>query len=223
VEALKESIGRLSQILLKGTINVVGGVVGLIVKIFFVLFTMYYLFRDGLRIAEQLPDLLPLERNKSVQILNHTRDIISASVNGVLVIAIIQGTLGGIMFRVLGIPSSLLWGVMMTLLSTIPMAGAFIVWVPTAIVLGLTGHWVKALVLTLWGVFVIGLADNLLRPKLVGRKAKMHELLIFFSVLGGLSVFGVLGILLGPVVLAITIALLDVLRLRQSAPAPQPQ
>jgi len=108
----------------------------------------------------------------------------------------------------------------MTLLSTIPMAGAFIVWVPVALFLALTGHWGQALILTIWGVVVIGMIDNFLRPKLVGQKARMHELVIFFSVLGGLSVFGVLGILIGPVVVAVTIALLEVLGEPEADPQP---
>lgn len=211
IENLKEPISKISQRVLQGTINVVGGVVGAIVKIFFILFAMYYLFRDGEKIARKLPDQIPLERDRAVRILTHTREIISASVYGVLVIAIIQGTLGGLMFWFLGIPSSLVWGVLMTLLSTIPMAGAFVVWAPAAVVLALAGHWGQAVILTLWGSIVIGSIDNFVRPKLVGQKARMHELVIFFSVLGGLSVFGVLGILLGPVVVAITTALLEVL------------
>ncbi len=211
IENLKDPISKISQTALKGTINVVGGVVGAIVKIFFILFAMYYLFRDGEKIARKLPDQIPLERERAVRILTHTREIISASVYGVLVIAIIQGVLGGLMFWFLGIPSSLVWGVLMTLLSTIPMAGAFVVWVPAAIILAISGHWGQAIILTLWGSVVIGSIDNFVRPKLVGQKAKMHELVIFFSVLGGLSVFGVLGILLGPVVVAITLALLEVL------------
>jgi predicted PurR-regulated permease PerM len=100
----------------------------------------------------------------------------------------------------------------MTFLSMIPMAGSFIVWAPAAIYLAATGHWAKAIILTGWGVLVIGTIDNFLRPKLVGERAKLHELFIFFSVLGGVQVFGVLGIVLGPVVLAITLALLDVFR-----------
>jgi predicted PurR-regulated permease PerM len=211
IENLKDPISKISQTALKGTINVVGGVLGAVVKVFFILFAMYYLFRDGEKIALKLPDQIPLEHDRAVRILNHTREIISASVYGVLVIAIIQGTLGGLMFWFLGIPSALVWGVLMTLLSTIPMAGAFIVWVPAAIILALSGHWTQAIIMTLWGSLVIGSIDNFMRPKLVGQKARMHELVIFFSVLGGLSVFGVLGILLGPVIVAITIALLEVL------------
>jgi len=105
-----------------------------------------------------------------------------------------------------------LWGVVMIFLSMIPMAGAFIVWGPAAIYLGLTGHVGKAIALTVIGVLVIGSIDNFLRPKLVGEKTRLHELIIFFSVLGGLQVFGVLGLVLGPVIVAITMALLDILR-----------
>jgi predicted PurR-regulated permease PerM len=103
----------------------------------------------------------------------------------------------------------------------IPMAGAAIVWAPAAIYLGLTGQYTKAVVLFLFGALVIGTVDNFLRPRLVGGKTRMHELFIFFSVLGGLAVFGVVGLLLGPVVLAITLALLDVFR-RGGAPLALP-
>jgi predicted PurR-regulated permease PerM len=194
------------------TLGFVGGVVGVVIEIFFVIFTMYYLFRDGNRIVTALPEVLPLERAQSEKILARTREVISASVYGVLVIASIQGALGGLMFWALGLPSPLVWAVVMTLLSMIPMAGSFIVWVPAAIFLAVSGFWVKAIILTAWGALVIGTVDNFLRPKLVGEKTKLHELFIFFSVLGGLKVFGVLGIVLGPVVLAVTLALLDVFR-----------
>lgn len=132
--------------------------------------------------------------------------------HGVLSIAAIQGALGGAAFWVLGLASPLLWGVVMFFMSMIPMAGAFLVWVPAAIYLLVTGHWVKALILTLWGGLVIGTIDNFLRPRLVGQKTRLHELVVLFSVLGGLKVFGVLGLVVGPVVVAITLALIDVLR-----------
>ena len=212
VEALRENFGRAGQLVVSGTLNVLGGALGFIVNLFFTLFTMYYLFRDGHSIVEKIPSIIPLEHAQASALITRTGEVISASVFGVLVIALVQGILGGLMFWILGVPSSLVWGVVMTVLSTIPMAGAFIVWVPAAIVLGVTGHWVKALILTIWGTLVIGMADNFLRPRLVGQKTRLHELFIFFSVLGGLKVFGVLGILLGPVVVAITLALLDVFR-----------
>jgi predicted PurR-regulated permease PerM len=194
------------------TLGLVGGLAGFVVEIFFVIFTMYYLFRDGERMREAVHGLMPLDDRRANEIIDRTQEVISASVYGVLVIALIQGALGGLAFWALGLPSPLIWGVAMVFLSMIPMAGAFIVWVPAAAYLALTGEWGKAILLTIWGALVIGSVDNFLRPKLVGEKTRLHELLIFFSVLGGLQVFGVLGLVLGPVVVAITIALLDVLR-----------
>ncbi|HEX8634027.1 MAG TPA: AI-2E family transporter [Pyrinomonadaceae bacterium] len=215
---LQQVLGTVAQ----RTLGLVGGALGVVVQIFFIIFTMYYLFRDGAKIVNALPDVLPLERAQSEEIFTRTKDVISASVNGVLVIAAIQGALGAIAFFALGVPSALVWGVVMTFLSLIPMAGAFIVWVPAAIFLAVTGHWVKAGLLVAWGALVIGTADNFLRPKLVGERTKLHELFIFFSVLGGLNVFGVLGLVLGPVVLAITLALLDVMRHADRPPTAAP-
>ena len=217
-EFIAERLKSLGGAIAGRTLGFVGGAVGFIVEIFFVIFTMYYLFRDGERMREAVYNLTPLEDRKAHEIIDRTQEVISASVYGVLVIALIQGTLGGVAFWALGLPSPLLWGVVMVFLSMIPMAGAFIVWVPAAIFLALTGHWGKAIILTVWGAVVIGSVDNFLRPKLVGEKTRLHELLIFFSVLGGLQVFGVIGLVLGPVVVAITIALLDVLRQADGSP-----
>jgi len=209
---LLERLQGVSGQLAGRTLGVIGGVIGAIVQMFFVVFTMYYLFRDGDKILAVLRDALPLERDQATAIMARTRDVIGASVYGVLAIAIVQGFLGGLAFWTLGVPSAIVWGVAMTFLSMIPMLGAFLVWVPAAIYLALTGQPVKAVLLVLWGTLVIGMIDNFLRPKLVGERTKLHELLIFFAVLGGLQVFGVLGIVLGPVVLAITLALVDVFK-----------
>lgn len=211
-QSIQEHLQQVVGTVARRTLGLVGGALGVVVQVFFIIFTMYYLFRDGAKIVNILPGVLPLERGQSAEIISRTRDVISASVNGVLVIAAIQGALGSIAFFALGIPSALVWGVVMTFLSLIPVAGAFIVWIPAAIFLAATGHWIKAALLVAWGALVIGSVDNFLRPKLVGERTKLHELFIFFSVLGGLHVFGVLGLVLGPVVLAITLALLDVMR-----------
>ena len=151
--------------------------------------------------------------------MERATEVVGASVYGVLAIAVIQGTLGGLAFWALGVPSAIVWGVVMTFLSMIPMLGAFLVWVPAAIYLALTGHYVKAIFLVVWGTLVIGMIDNFLRPKLVGGRTRLHELLIFFAVLGGLQVFGVLGIVLGPVVLALAMSLIEVFRAADSATA----
>lgn len=211
-EYLMQRLNSLSETIAGRTIGLVGGVVGAVVEIFFIIFTMYYLFRDSDRIRRALREVIPLERQQAEQIFERTREVIYASVYGVLVIAAIQGAFGAAAFQVLGLPSALVWGVVMFLLSMIPMAGSFLVWVPAALWLALDGHWGKALILSLWGLLVISTIDNFLRPRLVGQKTRLHELLIFFSVLGGLQIFGVLGLVLGPVIVAITLALMDIFR-----------
>jgi predicted PurR-regulated permease PerM len=218
---LTEQLQQWSGALANRTLGFVGNVAGAVVKFFFVVYTMYYLFRDGDKLRRRLRNSLPLSRAQAREIINRTCEVLTASVYGVLVIASIQGTLGGLAFWALGLPSPLLWGVVMTLLSMIPLLGSFVVWVPAAAWLAATGHWGKAAALVAWGALVIGVADNFLRPKLVGGRTRLHELLIFFSVLGGLQVFGVLGLLLGPVVVAVTLALFDIIR--RSAEEPQPQ
>jgi predicted PurR-regulated permease PerM len=216
-EYLTQQLGGMSSGLAGRTLGVIGGLIGAIVQMFFVIFTMYYLFRDGDRIFEAIKHALPLNNKQSLAIMERAKEVVGASVYGVLAIAVIQGTLGGLAFWALGVPSAIVWGVVMTFLSMIPMLGAFLVWVPAAIYLALTGHYVKAIILVVWGTLVIGMIDNFLRPKLVGGRTRLHELLIFFAVLGGLQVFGVLGIVLGPVVLALAMSLLEVFRAVDSA------
>jgi predicted PurR-regulated permease PerM len=201
------------------TLGVVGGAVGAVVQMVLVVFTLFYMFRDGDRIRSAVYEALPLQRIQMHDITVRTKEVIAATIYGVLVIAAIQGVLGTIIFTILGLPSPLLWGVVMFFLSMIPMAGAFLVWVPAAIYLAVSGTYVKALILVVWGILVIGTIDNVLSPRLVGRRARLHELLIFFGVLGGIEVFGVLGLVLGPVLVAVTLALLEMMRQAYRPPA----
>lgn len=210
--ALQQGAARLSNSLVQGTVSVLGSALGFLVNVAFVCFTMFYLFLDGDKFVVVLRDWLPLEPAESDALLLRCREIIYASVYGVVVLAAIQGCLGGAMFWLLGLPSPLLWTLVMVILSTIPMLGTFVVWVPAALWLAITGAWGKAVALVLWGTLVIASSDNLLRPHLVGSRTRMHDLLIFFAVLGGLQAFGMLGILLGPVVLAVGISLLAAFR-----------
>jgi predicted PurR-regulated permease PerM len=137
-------------------------------------------------------------------------DTVHATVYGTLVVAMVQGALGGLMFWWLGLPAPLLWGVVMALLAIIPVLGAFVVWIPAAVFLLLEGSGAKAIVLVLWGAVVVGGIDNLLYPMLVGRRLRMHTVIAFVSIVGGLIVFGASGLILGPVVFAVTRLLLDI-------------
>ena len=209
---LLERLENISGAIAGRTLGLLGGVVGAIFQMFFTVFTMYYLFRDGNRIFNVMLEVVPLNAAETRQIFDRTREVIHASVYGVIVIAMIQGTLGGLAFAALGLPSAVVWGVAMFFLLMVPMVGSSVIWVPTAIYLAMSGHWGKALALALWGALVIGTVDNFLRPKLVGERAGLHELLIFFSVLGGIQIWGPLGLVLGPVMIAVTLALFDIFK-----------
>jgi predicted PurR-regulated permease PerM len=209
---LQDQLNAWSGTLANGTLGFVGGVAAVLVQTLLVVFTLYYLFRDRETILDACYGIIPIEEAKTHDIAARTKEVIGATVYGSLLIAAIQGTLGFFIFWVLGLPSALLWGVVMFFLSMIPMAGAFLVWAPAAVYLALSGAVTQAVILTVWGVLVVGSIDNVLSPKLVGKRACMHELLIFFAVLGGIDVFGVIGVVLGPVLVAVTLALLEMVR-----------
>lgn len=221
---LRARLEGLTGTLAASTLGIVGGAAVAVVQVFLVIFTLFYLFRDGEAIRQAGYDLLPLDREQANELVRRTREVIAASVYGVVVIAAIQGTLGGTIFWVLGLPSPLLWGVVMFFMAMIPMAGTPLVWGPAAVYLAVTGAWVKAAFLVGWGLLVVSSIDNFLSPRLVGRRARLHELLIFFGVLGGIDVFGVLGVVLGPVVVAVTLALITVARdaNREAGPEAEP-
>jgi predicted PurR-regulated permease PerM len=210
-DAIRGYAQKASSIVISQTMTVIGGALGILVNLFLVLYTTVFLLQDGRSFVDRMVKLLPLEPDTAVKLVERTREILKASVFGVMAIAVIQGLLGTAIFMILGLPSPILWGALMVLTALVPVAGTGIIWVPTALFLAATDHWAKAIILVAWGLLVIGMADNLLRPRLVGKKIQMHALLVFFAVLGGLQVFGFLGVLLGPVVLAMATSLLDVL------------
>jgi len=206
---LVEQLKNAGVFLLGQSFGFVGNILGGLVRSFLVVFTMYYLFRDGEQIVRSFPRFLPFSYEQSQKIIVRTTEVVSASVYGVVTIAMLQGLLGGIAFWILGIPSPILWAVVMAFVCMIPIAGSFFVWLPASIYLMLGGQWGKSILLILWGALFISTVDNFLRPRLIRNQTKLHELFIFFSVLGGISVFGLLGIVMGPVVLAITLGLLS--------------
>jgi predicted PurR-regulated permease PerM len=210
--ALSQHASELTQIAAKYSFTFAGNVTDLVVSFVFTVFAVFYLFRDGDRLVSKIPDLLPLERLQSEALVRRIRDVIDGSIYGVLVIALIQGVLGGLAFTVLSVPSPVLWGLVTAVASLIPMLGTASVWIPCTIYLLFIGNWGRAIILAAFGGLVISSVDNFLRPKLVGQKVRLNELVMFFSVLGGLKVFGVLGIVLGPVLFAITGSLIEALR-----------
>lgn len=175
-----------------------------------VFYMLFYMLRDRAIAMRSLRSLSPLSIPDMSRLFTEVTDTVHATVYGTLVIAVIQGALGGLMFWWLGLPEPLLWGIVMGLLAIVPVLGAFVVWVPAAIFLALAGNIGSALLLTVWGALVVGGIDNLLYPMLVGNRLKMHTLVAFVSIVGGLIVFGPSGLILGPVVFTVTRLLLQI-------------
>ena len=177
-------------------------------------FMLFYFLRDHRAIGRAIAGLLPLTRNEARQTMRRAKDTIFATIYGSLTVAIVQGTLGGIMFWVLDLPTPLFWGLVMSALATIPMLGTFVIWMPAAVFLGLEGEWGRATALVVWGALAIGIVYNLLCPFLVGARLRLHPLPVFISIVGGIALFGAAGVVLGPVAMSVTEALLDVWRRR---------
>lgn len=169
---------------------------------FLMLYLLYFFLKDGHRILDGLVHALPLGDNRERALLARFEEVSRATIKGSLVIGVVQGAIGGIAFTVLGLGAPALWGVLMALLSIVPAVGPALVWVPAVIVLLLSDRIIAGLILFLIGVVIISLVDNLLRPVLVGRDTRMPDYLILLSTLGGLTAFGLAGVVIGPVIAA---------------------
>lgn len=178
----------------------------LLLNICLMLYLTFFLLRDGPQLLELLIRALPLGDDRERLLFAKFGEVTRATIKGNLVIAVVQGSLGGIIFALLGIPGALLWGVVMAVLSLIPAVGPAIIWLPVSLYLFATGEAVKAIILIGFGAGVIGLIDNILRPILVGRDTKLPDYIVLLSTLGGLGLFGVNGFVIGPLVAALFIA-----------------
>ena len=196
--------------------SIVKGSVFQVIGVVLTFYLLFFFLRDGRAALESIRLLSPLSKTEMSQMFSRVHDTIFATIYGTLAVSAVQGVLGGLMFWALGLSAPLLWGVVMALLAVVPVLGAFIVWVPAVAFLALEGSWGKALILLLWGILVVGTIDNLLRPIMVGNRLKLHTVLAFISVVGGLILFGTSGLILGPVVLTITMVLLEIWKLRSA-------
>ncbi|MBI6898964.1 MULTISPECIES: AI-2E family transporter [Pseudomonas] len=170
------------------------------------LYLLFFFLREGAEVARKVRQAVPLPEQQKRRLQLKFKRVVRATVKGNLLVAITQGALGGLIFWVLGIPSVLVWAVLMAFLSLLPAVGAGIVWGPVALYFLLTGAIWQGIVLTAFGVLVIGLVDNLLRPILVGKDTRMPDYLVLVSTLGGLAVFGLNGFVIGPLIAALFIS-----------------
>jgi predicted PurR-regulated permease PerM len=180
------------------------------VDLFILLFALFFMFRDGESILRGLRHLIPFEKSVQDEMLSESRDLIFASVAVALLIAAIQGVLGGTAFALTGLPAPVFMGVLIAFFSIVPVVGSALIWAPAALWLGLNGSWGKAALVVIICGGVAGVADNVVRPLLLHNRTRLNDLLVFISILGGLQVFGLLGLVAGPTIVAAALGVFQV-------------
>lgn len=199
----------------QNSLSILGGVynslANFIFMAFIMFFSLFFLFIDGKKLVKKIMELSPL-KDEYEKILIRKFNAISYGIiiKGTFLIALIQGTVGAILFLATGVPSPILLGILMAIASMFPYVGTGFVWIPVGVIMMITGHFASGLVILLVGALIIASLDNILRPKLVGRDSKMHPLLILLSTLGGIIFFGAAGFIIGPIVMAFFVVLWDI-------------
>ena len=209
-ERLTAGLSKGVQFLAGQALNVGQNTLDFVVSFFIMLYLLFFLLRDGRVLNQKIRAAVPLRDELQRNLFRKFADVIRATVKGTIVVAIVQGFLGGLIFWILGIQAPVLWGVVMAFLSLLPAVGTGLVWVPVAIYLLATGSVWQGIVLVAYGILVIGLVDNVLRPILVGKDTKMPDYVVLISTLGGMAIFGLNGFVIGPLIAAMFMASWDV-------------
>jgi predicted PurR-regulated permease PerM len=210
IQKAGELVGTLSRFLINGMQAATMGTVNFIFMLFVLLYAMFFFLIDGHKLLEKILYYIPLEDEDEKRMLARFTSVSRATLKGTAVIGVLQGGLAGAAFALVGIPSAVFWGTVMAVLSIIPGIGTALVWGPAAIVLAAQGHWGLALGLALFCGLIVGSIDNLLRPRLVGKDTQMHDLLILFSTLGGIALFGFIGFVIGPIIAALFVTVWEI-------------
>lgn len=203
---------QVSRYLFSWGAQVVGNFVSFIATAIVAFVTLFFLFREGATTKERLGEMLPLTGDQVERMFTGISDSIVANVYGILAVGAAQGALTALSFWVLGLHSPVLWGLVTALFTLVPIVGSSAVWVPAALILAVSGHWIKALMLLGWGAGVVAQSDNVIRPYVISQRANLSTLAVFFALLGGVKAFGIMGVFIGPVALSFTLVVLQMLR-----------
>lgn len=214
---LQVTIEKITGFIISNVSGVLASIPSFLLNFFVMIFVVYYLLKDGDGIAKRIKNILPLKESHKQHVLDRFHHITYAMFYGNITIAIMQGILGAIGFMIFGVPSPILWGFVMVLFALIPYFGTAVVWLPAALNLIFSGYLqnnssltTRGIFLIVYGVLVISSIDNILKPKLIGAKANVHPILVLIGVLGGLSLFGFVGLFLGPMMLALLMTFIDI-------------
>jgi len=210
IGALRQGAERIGSFLAGSIGSLVKNLFSFLVNLFILLFALFFMFRDNEKILRAVRHLIPFEKEIQEDMLEESRDLIFASVAVALLIAAMQGALGGLAFTLTGLPGPVFFGVVIAFCSIIPVVGSSLVWFPAGVWLAVNGHWGKALVILAICGGIAGIADNIVRPLLLRNRTRLNDLLLFISILGGLAVFGLLGLVIGPTVIAAALGILRV-------------
>ena len=205
-----QAVGFLSRLLINSLSAATSGTLNFLFMLGVMLYAMYFFLEQGGRLVDRILYYLPLEDAEERLLLDKFRSVSRATLKGTAVIGLLQGVLAGIGFAVAGVPSALFWGALMVVLSVIPGIGIGLVWIPAVIVLLAGGHTVAGILLAVFCGGIVGSIDNVLRPRLVGQDTKMPDLLILLSTLGGVAMFGILGLIIGPILAALFVTVWEI-------------
>jgi predicted PurR-regulated permease PerM len=223
LDEISASVGRILEFVAHRAGAMIAGLVGFVFSLVIMLSILFFLLRDSPAFARALRRVMPFEPELNERFINLTSDLVSASVTTMLVNAAIQGAIGAVAFLLLGVPGALLWALIMTILTFLPLVGSALVWVPVTISLALAGHLGKALVLLLIGLVILGNVDNVIRPLLLSGKSKLNTLVLIISLMGGISAFGFIGVVLGPLVAVLLTAIVESYAARPEDEWPVPE
>ncbi len=214
---VNNSLTHATSFLLDYTSNIFLSIPRFVLKVFIFLFVLFYSFRDGKNVIVWLRDILPMKPHFKEDVLRRSQEVIFATVYGVIIVAVIQGIVGTIGFILFGVPSPILLGLLLMFAALIPFVGTALVWLPASLVVFLNGYLTgdttmigKGIGLFLYGALIISLIDNLIKPKIISKEAKLHPVLILIGLFGGLRVLGPIGIVIGPLVLALLVTFVDI-------------
>lgn len=209
LDFLLKNLRQVTNFLFNQSSRILKGLSGFVVGFFFTLLSLYYLFKDGDHFFEKLKGTIPLPPHERDLLIRRFEEMVRATILGGLLIALIQGLLGGLAFWVLGLQSPVLWGTAMALFSFIPIGGTALIWGPASLILLVTGYIAEGIILLAIGVIVISSVDNFLRPYFISSRTNIHPLLLFFVVLGGLQAFGMIGVVVGPLIGTLCLTLIE--------------
>lgn len=208
VDRFTSGFEQMSLAFLRQSAHIVQGAFSVIANFFIMLLTMFFLFKDGSRLVEEIKTIVPLPKYHKESIVNKFQEVSKATVVGTLLTALAQGIAGGVLFWTVGVPNAIFWGFLTGLFSLLPFVGTGIVWGPWAIYLLITTSTIQGIVLVIGG-FLVAFIDNVLRPLFIEGKTKMHTLLVFMSIVGGISYFGIEGVIFGPIIVALGLTFLE--------------